>query len=58
LSWHRSAQALAKTLAAVKISKDDVKLIVAELEIDEDTAETKLREANGDVIVALKGLTN
>ena len=51
-------EARSKTLAAVKINKDDVKLIVAELEIDEDTAETKLREANGDVIAALKGLTN
>ena len=47
-----------KELAAVKISKADVKLIIEEIEVDEDAAELALREAGGDVVAALRTLTN
>ena len=57
--WSCTRQAeRAKELAAVKISKADVKLIVEEMEIDEDAAELALREAAGDVVTALRTLTN
>lgn len=43
-------------LAAVKINRGDIKVIADEMEVDDDTAETKLREAGGDVIKALQGM--
>jgi NACalpha-BTF3-like transcription factor len=45
-----------KELAAVVISKDDVELIVSEMELDKKVAERKLREAGGDVVQALRTL--
>eukprot|EP01104_Vermistella_antarctica_P004838 TRINITY_DN15261_c0_g1_i1.p1 TRINITY_DN15261_c0_g1~~TRINITY_DN15261_c0_g1_i1.p1 ORF type:complete len:118 (-),score=46.68 TRINITY_DN15261_c0_g1_i1:15-338(-) len=46
----------AKELAAVTISKDDVALIVKEMEMDADTAELKLRENKGDVVLTLRAM--
>lgn len=45
-----------KKLAAVKINKEDVELIMRELEIPKLKAETCLRQANGDVVQALLDL--
>eukprot|EP00877_Chromochloris_zofingiensis_P000086 jgi/Chrzof1/10078/Cz04g26090.t1 len=43
-----------KELAAVKINKDDVDVIVAEIEVDKKLAERRLRECNGNLVDALK----
>ncbi|XP_003742486.1 huntingtin-interacting protein K [Galendromus occidentalis] len=45
-----------KKLAAVKINKEDVELIMRELEIPRLKAETCLRQAYGDVVQALLDL--
>merc|ERR1719277_1547345 len=49
---------LEKKLAAVKIKKEDVDLMMKEMEVTKDAAERSLREAGGDVIAALVALTN
>ena len=45
-----------RELAAVKIEQADVDLIVAEMELDKDIAERKLREHKGDVVATLPTL--
>ncbi|RWS13355.1 Huntingtin-interacting protein K-like protein [Dinothrombium tinctorium] len=47
-----------KELAKVTIKKEDVELIVKELEINRSQAELKLREYNGNVVQALIALTD
>ncbi|XP_031559508.1 huntingtin-interacting protein K-like [Actinia tenebrosa] len=47
-----------KELARVVIKKDDVDLIVDEMEIPRSVAERTLREHKGDVVEALAYLTN
>lgn len=51
-------EAKKKELDRVVINKDDVDLIVAELEIPKNQAELSLRQNNGDVVKALIELTN
>ena len=55
-----SAEKLAKEkeLAKVSIKKEDVDLIVEELEIPKAKAERTLREHQGNVVEALASLTN
>jgi hypothetical protein len=45
-----------RQLAAVKISKEDVDLIVTEFELDAKAAERQLRECNGVLVDTLKAL--
>ena len=45
-----------RELAKVKVKKEDVALIVAELEVDEQQAKRGLREAGGDLAAALRRL--
>ncbi|CAF0842697.1 unnamed protein product [Adineta steineri] len=45
-------------LANVKIRKEDVELIVQELELPRSKAEKTLRQHHGDVIATLKALVN
>ena len=47
-----------KELSQVKVRKEDVELIVNEMEVSQSLAERKLREASGDVVQALISLTN
>ncbi|WAR10834.1 HYPK-like protein [Mya arenaria] len=47
-----------KELSKVKITKEDVDLIVHEMEITRNLAERKLREHRGNVVEALIELTN
>jgi len=47
-----------KELAKVAVKKEDVELIVQELEIPRTQAELKLREHNGSVVDALIALTD
>ncbi|XP_045183842.1 huntingtin-interacting protein K-like [Mercenaria mercenaria] len=47
-----------KELSKVKISKEDVDLIVHEMEIPRTMAERKLREHKGNIVEALVALTN
>ncbi|CAI5724402.1 unnamed protein product [Peronospora destructor] len=47
---------LAKKLAAVTISKDDVALVAQEMEISTQQADRKLCEAGGDVVKCLQTL--
>ncbi|XP_066925923.1 huntingtin-interacting protein K-like [Clytia hemisphaerica] len=47
-----------KELSQVKVRKEDVELIVNEMEVSQTIAERKLREAGGDVVQALVLLTN
>ncbi|RWS25309.1 Huntingtin-interacting protein K-like protein [Leptotrombidium deliense] len=47
-----------KELAKVTIKREDVDLIVKELEISRSQAELKLREYNGNVVQALIALTD
>jgi len=47
---------LDRVLEKVKVSKEDVKLIADEMEIDLRTAERALKQHNGDVSVTLKSL--
>ncbi|KAK3599758.1 hypothetical protein CHS0354_037239 [Potamilus streckersoni] len=47
-----------KELSKVKINKEDVDLIVQEMEIPRTQAERKLREHKGNVVEALIALTN
>ncbi|CAB4065382.1 unnamed protein product [Lepeophtheirus salmonis] len=47
-----------KELAKVEIKKEDVELIMNELEICKSRAERVLREKNGDAVAALTVLTN
>ena len=51
-------QQLEKELSKIKILKEDVDLIVQEMEIPQSVAERKLREHRGDVVEALVALTN
>jgi len=54
----KTAEKLAreKELAKVVVNKDDIDLIVSELEISKERADRCLREHNGDVLVALTAL--
>uniref|UniRef100_A0A061RYT3 Nascent polypeptide-associated complex subunit alpha-like UBA domain-containing protein n=1 Tax=Tetraselmis sp. GSL018 TaxID=582737 RepID=A0A061RYT3_9CHLO len=45
-----------KELAAVKIEKEDLEVIVKEFEIDSKTAERRLRECGGDLAASLNSL--
>jgi len=56
----RTAERLAREreLAKVAIAKEDVELIVAEMEIPRERAERCLREQGGDVVAALTALVN
>ncbi|XP_026293973.1 huntingtin-interacting protein K [Frankliniella occidentalis] len=45
-------------LSKVSIKKDDVELIVREMEISRSLAERKLREHRGNVVEALQSLTD
>lgn len=47
-----------RELAKVSISKEDVDLIVREMEVGRSHAERTLREHAGDVVQALISLTN
>eukprot|EP00824_Muranothrix_gubernata_P015153 TRINITY_DN31443_c0_g1_i1.p2 TRINITY_DN31443_c0_g1~~TRINITY_DN31443_c0_g1_i1.p2 ORF type:complete len:106 (+),score=29.68 TRINITY_DN31443_c0_g1_i1:170-487(+) len=47
-----------RQLAAVKVNAEDIALIVQEMEVDVQTAERKLREHDGDVVVTLQALVN
>ncbi|XP_033725709.1 huntingtin-interacting protein K-like [Ylistrum balloti] len=47
-----------RELAKVKINKEDVDIIVNEMEISAAQAERKLREFKGDLVSALVELTN
>ncbi|XP_057313373.1 huntingtin-interacting protein K-like [Hydractinia symbiolongicarpus] len=47
-----------KELSQVKVKKEDIELIVKEMEVSQSIAERKLREASGDVEQALIALTN
>ena len=47
-----------KELAKVSIKKEDVELIVKEMEISKDKAERTLREHTGNIVEALASLTN
>ena len=47
-----------KELAKVSIKKEDVELIVKEMEISKDKAERTLREHAGNIVEALASLTN
>ncbi|XP_050506676.1 huntingtin-interacting protein K [Diabrotica virgifera virgifera] len=51
-------QAREKELLKVSIKKEDVDLIVREMEISRTLAERTLREYNGNVVNALVSLTN
>ena len=43
-----------KQLAAVKVNKDDVKIIAAEFELDATAADRRLREHSGSLFDALQ----
>ncbi|XP_070547108.1 huntingtin-interacting protein K-like [Ptychodera flava] len=45
-------------LSKVKVKKEDVDLIVNEMEISKSKAERVLREHNGDIVATLTSLTN
>jgi NACalpha-BTF3-like transcription factor len=47
-----------KELAAVKITEEDVELIMKEMELPRINAESVLREHNGNVLAALETLIN
>ena len=47
-----------RELSKIKISKEDVDLMVREMEISQHLAERKLREHKGDIVEALVELTN
>ena len=47
-----------RALAAVKIDKADVDLVVQELEVDRAVADRELRVQGGDVVKALRALVN
>ena len=47
-----------RALAAVKIHKADVGLIINELEVDRAVADRELRVQGGDVVKALRALVN
>eukprot|EP00670_Eutreptiella_braarudii_P005598 CAMPEP_0174285964 /NCGR_PEP_ID=MMETSP0809-20121228/10142_1 /TAXON_ID=73025 ORGANISM="Eutreptiella gymnastica-like, Strain CCMP1594" /NCGR_SAMPLE_ID=MMETSP0809 /ASSEMBLY_ACC=CAM_ASM_000658 /LENGTH=101 /DNA_ID=CAMNT_0015381859 /DNA_START=16 /DNA_END=321 /DNA_ORIENTATION=- len=49
---------LDKALSQVKVSRDDVKLIAEQLEIDSKIAERALKQNKGDVVATLKGLVD
>lgn len=46
-----------KELSQVKVKKEDIELIVNEMEVSHSIAQRKLREAGGDVVKALILLT-
>jgi NACalpha-BTF3-like transcription factor len=41
-------------LAAVKVNKEDIEVIIAEVEVDAKLAERRLREHNGNLKEALQ----
>lgn len=45
-----------KQLAAIKVKKEDIELIAREMELTNQVAERKLREAGGDVVQCLTAL--
>ena len=47
-----------RALAAVKVDKADVDLVVQELEVDRAVADRELRVQGGDVVKALRALVN
>ena len=47
-----------RALAAVKVSKEDVDLVVQELDVDRAVADRELRVHGGDVVKALRALVN
>ena len=48
----------AEKLALIKLSKEDVELVISEMEVSKQVAETALREHNGSVVAALVALVN
>merc|ERR550519_1537920 len=52
---HRAARE--KELSMVKVKREDIELIINEMEVSHSVAERKLREANGEVVQALCWLT-
>merc|ERR1711915_521235 len=56
----KTAEKLAREreLAKVTVSKEDIDLIVTEMEISKDAADRTLREHGGDVVSALTALIN
>jgi len=56
----KTAEKLAREreLAKVNVSKDDVELIMTEMELNKDRADRCLREHGGDVVAALSALVN
>ena len=46
-----------KELSLVKVKREDIDLIISEMEVSQYVAERKLREAGGDVVQALCWLT-
>ena len=46
-----------KELSLVKVKREDIDLIISEMEVSQGVAERKLREAGGDVVQALCWLT-
>lgn len=44
---------VAKELAAVSVRQEDIDLLASELELTQDEAETKIRQAKGDVKLAI-----
>lgn len=63
IEGRRSQENIAKTarekeLSQIKVKKEDIELIVNEMEISQSLAERKLRESGGDVVQALLLLTD
>ena len=60
LAAQKKAEKLAREreLAKIAISKEDVDLIMSEMELPKDKAERTLREHGGDVVKALTALVN
>lgn len=54
----KETEAREKELAKVIINKDDVELLVEELEITKQHAELALRQSSGNVVQAVVGLLN
>ena len=54
-NMHRAARE--KELSMVKVKREDIELIINEMEVSHSVAERKLREANGDIVQALCWLT-
>ncbi|XP_023327278.1 huntingtin-interacting protein K [Eurytemora carolleeae] len=56
----KTAEKLAREreLAKVTVNKEDIELIVAEMELSKERADRCLREHDGDVVAALTSLVN